>query len=40
MVKEFAQKLDEFIADGELQQVYIFFPDPWNPSVSASLHRN
>lgn len=39
VIKEYAQKLDEFIADGELQQVYIFFPDPWARKDRQRKHR-
>ena len=39
IVKEFAQKLDDFIADWELQQVYIFFPDPWGKKDRQKKHR-
>lgn len=39
VIKEYAQKIDEFIADGELQQVYIFFPDPWGKKDRQKKHR-
>lgn len=39
IVKEFAQKIDDFIADGELEQTYIFFPDPWANKDRQKKHR-
>ncbi len=39
VVKEYAQKIDDFIADGELEQTYIFFPDPWAKKERQKKHR-
>lgn len=39
VVKEYGQKIEDFIADGELEQTYIFFPDPWGKKERQKKHR-
>lgn len=39
IIREFAQKIDSFIWDWELEQTYIFFPDPWGKKDRQKKHR-
>jgi tRNA (guanine-N7-)-methyltransferase len=39
IIREFAQKIDSFIWDWELEQTYIHFPDPWGKKDRQKKHR-
>jgi tRNA (guanine-N7-)-methyltransferase len=39
IIREFAQKISKFIWDNELEQTYIFFPDPWGKKDRQKKHR-
>lgn len=39
VIREFAQKINDFIWDWELEQTYIFFPDPWGKKERQKKHR-
>ncbi|QFR39111.1 tRNA (guanosine(46)-N7)-methyltransferase TrmB [Candidatus Gracilibacteria bacterium 28_42_T64] len=39
VIKDFAQKITDIFADGELELTYIFFPDPWAKKDRQKKHK-